>query len=183
MADPKLAVDFVLRQEDPTLSGEITNRSSDRGGMTRFGLTAKWNPSLIAKGFFSSSMSAAVALPLAEETYEQAYCVPLGIAGINSQALATALLSIGVLEGQGTAANMFRSALNTVSPIRVPAVGSIDGVAVTAANACDAGSLRRTLVSLAQARFTALAQNDPSQQANLRGWTNRMNALLAIPLN
>jgi hypothetical protein len=42
--DPKTAIDFVLRQEDATLSGAITNYSTDLGGLTRFGLCAQLMP-------------------------------------------------------------------------------------------------------------------------------------------
>ena len=38
------SIDFVLKQEDSTLSGVITNETGDAGGLTRFGLCAKWHP-------------------------------------------------------------------------------------------------------------------------------------------
>ena len=52
MADPRETIDFMLRQEDTTLYGKVTNAASDNGGCTRFGLSAKWHPELVKAGFF-----------------------------------------------------------------------------------------------------------------------------------
>jgi len=72
VSDPNAAIRFVLKQEDSTLSGVITNESGDAGGLTRFGLCAKWHPELVAAGFYDVTMDTATALPLAETAYQTA---------------------------------------------------------------------------------------------------------------
>lgn len=183
MADAKQAIDFVMRQEDSALSGAITDNPNDRGGCTRFGLTERWHPELAAQGFFSDSMSAADALALAESAYAESYDAPLQLAAISSQAVATALLSFAVLEGTPEAAPLFQKAINAVGGSSLAVDGLIGAETVEQANAADAAKLRDTFVALCENYFTHVAQVMPGQSANLRGWMNRANALLALPVS
>ena len=82
MSNPTQSIDFVLRQEDSTLSGIITNEANDAGGLTRFGLCAKWHPELVAAGFYQVAMDTATALNEAEVAYANAYATPLLLIGL-----------------------------------------------------------------------------------------------------
>src|SRR5260370_41768835 len=101
MADVKAAVDFILRQEDSTLSGVVTSAPADRGGITRFGITAKWHPELLAQGFFQANRDDA--LSIAERTYSDTYIPHLDLGSINRTAVAVAILSFAVVEGAAQA--------------------------------------------------------------------------------
>jgi lysozyme family protein len=189
MADAKQVIDFVMRQEDSTLSGVITNKPTDRGGCTRFGLTERWHPELAEQGFFETTledgkpvpkMPATEALALAEKTYDAEYDAPLSLAAISSQALATALLSLAVLEGTREAVTLLQKAINVNTPLTID--GLMGPKTLALANAADPAKLRNALVSFGEGYFQHLAQVVPSQAANLAGWMNRAKALLAIAI-
>ena len=181
MADAKAAVDAVLRQEDARLAGVITNRASDRGGLTRYGLAAKWHPELVTMGFYSPAMSAAQALPIAERAYEVCYEQPLYLDEISSQAIATSLLSFAVNEGNERAVSMLQRAALVCGKSVGPGVSSRVGVdgrmgpaTVAALNACDPKQLLNFYCDLEAHFYRGLAASDPTQNANLNGWLNRV---------
>lgn len=204
MADIQKAIGFVMRQEDSTLSGAITDAPNDRGGLTRFGLTARWHPELVTEGFFAIAavdngkliprMKASAAFAMAEQAYASEYVDTLGLRTIADQALATALLSFAVLEGAAQAVTLFQKAIVAVTPplsapkawnnTPAPSVLGVDGLigpkTLALANAADAGKLRVTFVAFCEAYFEHLAQVVPAQAANLPGWRNRAKELLAL---
>jgi lysozyme family protein len=174
MANVKNAVDFVLRQEDSTLSGIITTAAADRGGCTRFGLCAKWHPELLAEGFFESSMSAEDALPIAEQAYESQY-----VGSLTSDAVATALLSFAVLEGNLEAVTVLQNAIVMLG-VGITVDGKIGPGTVAAANSCDPQKLITAVVQLQKAHFTHIAAVNPSQAVWVHGWDNRADLLMSI---
>ena len=115
MSDPTQSINFVLRQEDSTLAGTITNESNDAGGLTRFGLSAKWHPELVEAGFYEASMDAQTALPIAQQAYETAYASPLCLMQINSQAIANALLSFAVNCGTFSATEILQQVCGAIA--------------------------------------------------------------------
>lgn len=183
MADAKIAIDFVLRQEDSTLAGVITDLATDLGGLTRFGLCAKWHPELVAAGFYAyqmvdgkqvAQMASAEALALAEKTYATVYEPSLKLAEIASAGIATAALSFAVLEGQVEAVKLLQGALG------ITADGLMGPATLAAENAATAATLLPKLVNLQRQHFAAIAAANPSQEANIHGWDNRADALLAL---
>jgi len=173
MADAKAAVDAVMRQEDARLAGIITNRTSDRGGLTRFGLTAKNHPLLLNAGFYDPSTDAATAFKIAETTYQAEYTGPLFLVQIASQAIATALLSFAVNEGNSKAVSLLQRAL-LVNGQSVGLDGRMGPATVAAINACDAKQLLNHYCDLEAIFYAGLAAADPTQKANLKGWLNRV---------
>jgi lysozyme family protein len=203
MADITKAVQFTMQQEDSTLSGVITNRPMDRGGVTRFGLTQRWHPDLDAAGFFAfvleggkltPKVDTADALAMAQKTYSDQYSEPLMLAEFSSDAIATALLSFAVVEGTSEAVTLLQKAILAVTPVPAPKKGwplktvapvlVVDGKigpqTVTMANATDQTRLLAAYVSFEEAYFQHIASAIPSQTANLKGWINRAKALLAL---
>lgn len=179
MADAKLCVDVILRQEDARLAGVITNRASDRGGLTRFGLCAKFHPELVAQGFYSPAMSAAAALPIAERAYEVCYEGPLYLDEITSQALATAVLSFAVNEGNTRAVELLQRAALLCGQ-RLGLDGKMGPATVAGINLCDARQLLNLYCDLEANFYRELAAQDASQNANLNGWLNRVAAIRAL---
>ena len=174
MADIKQAVAYVLRQEDSTLSGVITNYANDHGGLTRFGLTARFHPELIASGFFDASMPASQALTIAEKTYEMAYGPQLFISALASQGIATALLSFAVNQGNGPAVLKLQKAVNAVDGNILIADSRMGPGTVAAINRTDPGKLIAAWQPLEEVFYRAISTKDPSQQSNLKGWLNRV---------
>ena len=179
MANTKTAIDFVIRQEDSTLSGIITDAPADKGGVTRYGLCAEWHPDLVAKGFFSASMTADEALPMAEEAYSAQYDPQLLLGQVTSDAVATALLSFAVLEGNFEAISLLQNAVVMLGvPIAVD--GEMGPATLAAANSCDPQKLLAAVVQLQKTHFAQIAIKDPSQEKWVKGWDNRADALLLI---
>lgn len=183
MANAKKIIDFVLRQEDSTLSGVITDLATDLGGLTRYGLCAKWHTELVEAGFYAyqivdgkqvAHMAAAEALTLAESTYATVYEPSLRLAEIASAGLATAILSFAVLEGQEEAVKLLQEALG------IAADGLMGPATLAAENAATTATLLPKLVNLQRQHFADIAAASPSQEANLHGWDNRADAILAL---
>lgn len=175
MANVKEAVDFVLRQEDAALSGVVTNAPSDRGGLTRFGLTAKWHPELVQSGFFQTNRDDALAI--AEQTYSAEYIPHLALTLVNRTAVAIALLSFAVVAGAGESVLLLQRTL-TAMGAAVTVDGSAGPQTVAALNAAEPLTLVGALVASQRRYFASLTTKDPSQQKWLNGWNNRATAVL-----
>ena len=175
MADVKAAIEMVLRQEDATLAGTVTNAPADHGGLTRFGLTAKFHPELVRAGFFTTT--AGEALIMAEKAYADEYIPHLQLDKIVSTAVAFALLSFSVVEGAGTAVMLAQRVLQQRG-CHVAADGSVGPETLTAINAQPALGFVGALVAAQEAHFTRLATADPSQAKWLKGWINRAGAVV-----
>ena len=175
MANVKEAVEFVLRQEDAMLSGIATKAPGDRGGLTRFGLTAKWHPELVANGFFQ--MNREDALAIAQDTYAREYIPHLDLGKINRTAVAVAILSFAVVEGAGAAVVLIQ---NTLSELGFPLIadGSAGPKTIAALNAADPFMFVAAYVNRQRNHFASIVGNDLSQQKWLNGWNNRATAVL-----
>lgn len=188
MADPKAAIDFVLRQEDSALSGVITDYPDDPGGTTRFGLCAKWHPKLVSDNFFRFSIvdgrqfpfiGRAAAFRMAEATYQDLYTPSLKLRAVASQAVATAQLSFAVLEGIERSSVIVQQSVNACGG-SIQIDGDVGPVTVTAINAVDPQTLLRKIIQLEEMYFDTLAKKRPSQERWLKGWDNRARALLQL---
>jgi len=178
MADVAKAADFVLRQEDSTLSGVITDATGDLGMKTRFGISQRWHPELTPTGFFDD-MPTAEALALAEKTFATEYAPPLYLGAISSQALATALLSFAGLEGITESVLMLQHALQALG-WNLSIDGEMGPQTLAATNAADPAKALSALVGFQKWHFAQIAQADPSQNKWLVGWDNRADAFSAL---
>jgi lysozyme family protein len=171
MSNATQSIDFVLRQEDSTLSGIITNEANDAGGLTRFGLCAKWHPELVAAGFYQESMAAATARTMAETAYATAYANPLRLASINAQPVANALLSFAVNMGTFSAVETLQQVCGAVAD------GCMGANTVAAINAHDPATLLAAYCAIQANRYRGIAAASPTQQKFLVGWLNRVAAV------
>ena len=168
MSNPTQSIDFVLKQEDATLSGVITNEANDAGGLTRFGLCAKWHPELVAAGFYQARMAVATARTLAETAYYTAYANPLRLASINSQTVANALLSFAVNMGTFSAVETLQQVCGAIAD------GCMGPNTVAAVNAHDPETLLAAYCAIQANRYRGIAAANPTQQKFLAGWLNRV---------
>jgi lysozyme family protein len=175
MSDVKQAIDFVLRQEDSILAGKVVDLR-DGAGWTRFGITSKFHPELIASGFFDESkVNRDEALAIAERVYSASYAAPLYIGEIKDQRVATAVLSFGINSGSKNAAILLQRAIIEAHR-RVTVDGIIGPATIAACNACDPDNLLTAYTVLAKLFYHDLAADKPSNEKFLRGWNNRADA-------
>lgn len=176
MADVTRAIEFVLRQEDATLSGKVTTLTGDGGGATRYGIASRFHPELVASGFFDESrMGKGQALAVAISVYDHTYATPLHIAQIQHQGVATALLSLGVNSGIHAAALTIQRACCAFGP-SIACDGSLGDKSITAINARYGPSLLQQFVAAAEEFYRELVQKNPADAAFLHGWLNRAEA-------
>ena len=168
MSNPTQSIDFVLRQEDSTLTGVITNEANDAGGLTRFGLCAKWHPELVAAGFYEPTMDSATARTMAETAYATAYANPLRLASINAQPVANALLSFAVNMGTFSAVETLQQVCGAIAD------GCMGPNTVAAVNAHDPATLLAAYCAIQANRYRGIAAANPTQQKFLAGWLNRV---------
>lgn len=168
MADVKAAVMAVIRQEDETLSGKITQIKGDAGGRTRFGLAEAFHPEL-AQTTYYTTMDNADALQVAVNTMTAHYADPLMIAQIVDQALATKVLSYGVNEWIVRATQALQLALNVLLPsAHIDVDGKMGPFTIAAANRCMGVSLLLAFKVQMIERYAVYAKDNV-----LRGLVNR----------
>lgn len=177
MADVNAAIEVVLRQEDSTLSGVITNIPGDHGGMTRFGITAGAAPDLAAQGFFTYSVPPDRALIMAQAWYAKNYAAPLYIDQITAQGIATALLSYAVNQegpgGRGEAVKLLQEAVSSLGT-SIPADGVMGPATVAAINALSEDAELAAYGGVEQEFYDAIVARNPSQAKFIKGWSSRV---------
>jgi type VI secretion system secreted protein VgrG len=176
MADLKLCVDFVLRQEDSLLSGKVTTIPGDSGGVTRFGLASRWHPELVASGFFDVVKTPRdAALAIAEEVYAKVYAAPMCVAAITDEALAAAVLSLGVNAGDPESAKLLQGAcVSFGKPIAVD--GHMGPASIAAVNSINADALLALFCVKVKNFYVDLVVTHPQDAGDLKGWMNRVDA-------
>jgi lysozyme family protein len=167
MADVKAAIDYVLKFEDATLSGVITE--SPDGKHTRYGIDEHFHPEL-TNCLFYTSMGSTAALKIAESIYAKQYADPLCIAEITNQGIANKLLSLGVNCGVGTAAKMLQDALN------VQGDGRIGPLTLHALDVSDPEAVLGLLKNEAVQHYRNLVAANPDLEQYERGWLARAEA-------
>lgn len=172
------AIQYVLREEDSTLSGNVTTTKGDRGGATRFGIAERSHPELISSGFFDiTRVTRDQALFTAELVYTRSYAYPLRIAFIVDQAVATALLSMGINAGTVKAAELLQRACTTLGT-EVADDGAIGSATLVAINSCKPDLLLAGFVANVELFYKNLAAADPDDEKFLKGWDNRAEGWL-----
>lgn len=178
MIDLNAAINFVLRQEDASMSGIITNAANDKGGRTRWGVAETSHPELSSTGFFDS-MSNADSLQVAMQVYAKAYADPINLNEFVNQCVAQAALSFAINEGTHTAIKVLQQAVNYWHAATQPRTaditvdGQMGNQTLTAINAIPATNFLACLCQVQLAHYNAIVAADPSQSKWIHGWTNR----------
>lgn len=167
MADIQIAINYVLRFEDATLSGVIT--TAPDGKRTRFGVDEHFHPEL-TNSLFYTTMGATAALQVAIGIYERDYCQPLCIEQIADQEVANKLLSLGVNCGVVPAARMLQEAVGVCGD------GRIGPITLDAVDRAYPAELLGRLRELATAHYEALIDRNPSLECYKAGWLRRAEA-------
>jgi|SRR5581483_3319665 len=170
MANFDEALAFVLRNEDPHLSGVVTE---DSGGRTRFGIAERFHPDL---GDMFYTESAEKALDVAGEIYRSEYWKPIRGDEICDQQVATKLLDMAVNMGVRQAIVLCQRALNACAVFQLAEDGVLGSRTMAAINRCDAAVLLTHLREICAVFYRHLASVRPELQAYLNGWLSRARA-------
>lgn len=170
MANFDEALAFVLRNEDPHLSGVVTE---DSGGRTRFGIAERFHPDL-GEAFYSES--AEKALDIAGEIYRSEYWQPIRGDEIRDRQVATKMLDMAVNMGVRQAIVLCQRALNACAAFQLAEDGLLGSRTMAVINDCDADVLLIHLREMCAAFYRHLAAVRPDMQEYLRGWLARARA-------
>jgi lysozyme family protein len=148
--------------------GGFVNDPTDRGGATKFGITAAtlgaW------RGYGHAALVEEVrqlSVHEAREIYRQQYIVKPGFAAIDDDGLRAQLVDDAVLSGPRAAITTLQIALG------VKPDGILGPVTVAAANQATVASLRTKLVVGRALRLARIVQRDSTQSRFIVGWLQR----------
>lgn len=150
------------------VEGGFVNDPKDRGGSTKFGVTAG------TLGLWRSYGRPATADEVrhlsvneAREIYRRRYILDPRFDRIQDDRLRAQLVDDGVLSGPGTAIKALQSVIG------VPADGVLGPQSLAAVNAADPASVRVALVKARVLRMARIVQRDVTQVRFLAGWLTR----------
>lgn len=112
MADKTGIINWVIRFEDSTLSGTVSDLPGDSGGTTRFGIASNAHPE-IPPDFYTTDT--ATALAEAQQIYAAEYWAPLQLDSVADDGLASVMMDFGVNSGVSRATKEVQALLGTVS--------------------------------------------------------------------
>ena len=167
MANFEEALAFVLRNEDPHLSGIVTG---DSGGRTRLGIAERAHPEL-GDGFYTGPADQALAT--AREIYRSDYWQPIHGDEIADQQIAAKLLDMAVNMGVRQAIVLCQRAVNAAGFGRVAEDGVFGAQTLAAVNHCNSESLLSALREVCANFYQHVVAVRPEMQVYLRGWLAR----------
>lgn len=181
MSDFAISAQFVLANEDSTLSGKVVPdpTKSDPKAVSRFGVNSHTHPELISVGFFDTArMSRELALQYAEDTFKFRYfCAIRGYAIIH-QDIANKWADLAFNEGPEQSTKIVQRALNVVLPNMLPAMdidGKVGDKTIGRVNAAEPERLLPAIKEKAKDFYVSLAAAHPEMQPNLAGWLKRVD--------
>lgn len=148
------------------LEGGYVNDPRDRGGETKYGISARSYPDIpIAE--ITPEMAAAI--------YLRDYWRPLRCDDFAAEPVAVAVFLFGVNAGQRTAAKAIQVALNGIGR-PLPVDGNIGPATLAAANAVEGGKMLAAFNGEARRHYLGIVERRPEQAAFLPGWLARLEA-------
>lgn len=157
-------IDDIIRRE-----GGFINHPNDRGGPTKYGITAKTLGNWRNLGRLATSDEvAALTEAGAREIYRHRYIVEPGFDAIAHPALQVLLVDAGVHSGPQKAVKWLQEALG------VTADGVIGSKTRAALAATDQSKLYNKVLAARLRHLGRLITHDPQQSVFAAGWMNRM---------
>ena len=151
----------ILKREDPSGLGVVTNDPADTGGLTQFGLTKRDNPAEWADGKVTSDE--------AYHAYERKYLHGPGYAKIPSthRRILGQLVDFGVNSGPGVATKKLQEILG------VETDGVFGEETLAALIQRNDAEVNNKLVQARVKMICKIVKANPSQLKWLNGWVNR----------
>ncbi len=160
MADVKQALTYLA-----DLEGGLSNRKTDRGGLTKYGICTRDYPDEDVSNLTPER---------AEFLITRDFWTPLRLAEIASQEVANEILEMAVNIGGGRAARIVQKALAEFRLYPPSADGIIGSKTIAAINNFRyPGALVRMIDALQICYYSDLVKSNPSQFGNYVGWVNR----------
>lgn len=169
MADFNTAIEKVLREEDATLSGAVTNILGDSGGRTRFGISE--SNSTMDPSYWMEDVGSA--LVHAKFFYLNTFWTPLMLDRVQDQHFATEVLSFAINEGATTVMKMVQSSLNDLG-YRVTVDGLPGPGTYSALIQADPQKLALNVLVRAAFRYGTIVGANPAQSKFSDGWIHRV---------
>lgn len=176
MANFEMALSFLLRHEDPSLSGNVTHEPN--GGICRFGVNSVANHEALEDGFYG--MEREKALEYASILYRHRYFEPCGGFHITDQAVANLFFDLVVNQGINEATKIAQRACNRTSFSGGVHVLTVDGVpgmrTLDAINLAMPSELIGEIKNYAAEFYNDLARTHPAKFGPyLAGWLRRLS--------
>ena len=149
-------IEVLLRLEG---GDKVSNASSDRGGLTRWGISQKSYPDLNIKALTKEKAS---------DLYFNDYWIPMNLKILHDEELILHLFVLGVNIGIRTATKILQRLVGEVDD---GYIGIKTSLAVTQYN----GNLLEDFIKREKLFYITLAQKDESQHVNLKGWLARIS--------
>lgn len=163
MASFDEAFDLVLEKEvDPSNPDAVTNHPSDRGGVTKYGISQVANPDIDVANLTPE---------LAKVLYRTRYWLPIRGDEIRNQRVANAMMDFAFHSGPG------RAVLCAQRVVHVVRDGIFGPVTLSAINRCPPERFLAYYTNERIKWFLGIVQNDRSQEVNLLGWIRRALSL------
>jgi len=165
MANFQGICEWVLRQEDSTLSGKVVNLM-DGQGLTRFGIGQHSHPNL-PPDFYTCN--AAQALADAQQIYKAEYWDRMLCDLVTSDEVASCLLNFGINDGIGQEVKLLQYCL-----VGIPVDGIMGSKTLAATNAADPAKLAPQLRQAQADWYHSLVAKQPTDARFLDGWLRRV---------
>lgn len=157
----RTAVDRLLIMEG---GAKITDKATDRGKLTKWGISQRAYPLLDIRRLTRDD---------AVQIYHRDYWSPLRCDDLLSKELAEELFEFGVNAGIGTAARALQTAINALGrPLSVD--GHIGPATLAATVRVGQPALLEAFRTEAERHYRAIVKEHPDQAVNLAGWLNRL---------
>lgn len=140
------------------LEGGYSNKSTDSGGETNFGISKKAYPDLDIKN---------LTIERAIEIYYSDYWIPMNIERIREDELILHLFIFGVNSGTRTAVKILQRLIG------VPDDGLMGSKTLRAIREYN-GNIVEEFIKREKLFYVTLVQNKPEQRPNIKGWLNRI---------
>lgn len=169
MASFWTAVTYVIQNEGTT----YTDNPNDSGGPTKYGITqndlARWRKKPVSPDDVKNLTE-----DEAQQIYQAFYWLPMGCDLLNDQAIATAIMDCGVLDGIVTSVRWAQEI------VKVSADGHMGPVSEAALNATDGKAFITGLVSLLTQHYQDIVAANPKDHEFLAGWLARSKRLYTL---
>ena len=163
------------------IEGGYVNHPNDKGGKTKYGITEK-----VARENGYEGLMEDLPIEFAIKIYKEKYWDKMNLDLINSQLIAKILFNFAVNAGVITASKILQRGLNLLNRNNLSWFDLIvDGIIgektrkiVNSLSNEDELYLAKVLIGLMFESYVRIVEKDNTQEINIRGWINRLVALL-----
>ena len=173
MADIELALQYVVKWEDPKMTGKVV--TDNNGFPVRYGINKKYHPNLDPRFWSYAAMGRAEAWEVAKKVYTEEYWTPMRGDGIANQDVANKLLDMAVNQGVGTAIMQIQRVAQVWGK-QIKVDGAFGPKTLQAVNELDPQQALIGLRKEWEIRLEKVLEVHPEWESLRDNWTKRANA-------